>query len=342
VCNIANHLADYLRGASKILNRFSARQPLARKPVSYTFRIRLNRSPRDTIQTELFEINVATAEDGISVFLRAALPQKPSLKDAEQWVLSGEGYSSENEALEAGTRFQDALMIALARMRIGADFGDRGPKGQFTSYGLQSLEGNIKQRVLNNAHGLMVYSADPKPVFVAWEGWNPLRGVSLESFESEFSATIALNRRLTDRERLAFSLFNASFFQPAADSRFLLLTMAVEALIEPVPKSTEAVRHVDGFIKEIKHSTLQQNEKQSLIGSLKWLRDESINKAGQRLAAERLGNKIYGGKTAPAFFSEVYSTRSNLVHGKVTFPTFQQVNAMAATLEVFVSDLLTA
>ena len=82
-----------------------------------------------------------------------------SLKEAKQWLLTGEGYGSEAEALEAGARFQDALIIALAGQRIGADFGYREPKGQFTLHGLQSLEGKINQRVLNNAHGLMVYLA---------------------------------------------------------------------------------------------------------------------------------------------------------------------------------------
>jgi hypothetical protein len=194
--------------------------------VSYNFRIRFNRSSRATLETPLSEISFPSLETGTSLVLRAPMPDQ-SLKEAKQWLLTGEGYGSEADALEAGARFQDALIIALARLRIGADFGYRGPKGQFTLHGLQSLEGTINQRVLNNEHGLMVYFADPKPVFAAWDNWDIFRCESRESFESHFSATIALNRRLTDRERLAFSLFNASFFQHTADSRFLLLVMAI-------------------------------------------------------------------------------------------------------------------
>lgn len=78
-------------------------------------------------------------------------------------------------------------------------------------------------------------------------------------------------------------LFNSSFFRPGTDARFLLLTMAIEALIEPAQKSSEAMQLVDGFIEQTKKSAVQRSEKDSLIGSLKWLRDESITKAGQRL-----------------------------------------------------------
>jgi hypothetical protein len=66
-----------------------------------------------------------------------------------------------------------------------------------------------------------------------------------------------------------------------------------------------------------------------------------MNKAGQRLAKEKLGDKNYEGKSAPDFFCTIYSLRSRLVHGTEPFPTFAETNAMAAPLEVFVSDLLT-
>lgn len=81
--------------------------------------------------------------------------------------------------------------------------------------------------------------------------------------------------------------------------------MAIEALIEPARKSAEAVQHVNSFIKQIEESLLEQGEKNSLLGSLGWLRDESITKAGRRLATEKLGNKNYEGKSAPDFFATI-------------------------------------
>jgi hypothetical protein len=180
-------------------------------------------------------------------------------------------------------------MIALAKGRIGADFGYRAPKNSFTQHGLRAFFPPGERVSLNNVHGLMVYPSEPKPQFVAYGPLSLNRGVTVEAFHAEFFVAEERSRKLTDRERLAFVLFNSSFFQPGADARFLLLTMAIEALIEPAQKSSKAIQLVDGFIKQTKESAVQRSEKDSLIGSLKWLRDEYISKAGQRLAKEKIG-----------------------------------------------------
>ena len=170
---------------------------------------------------------------------------------------------------------------------------------------------------------------------------NPVIGKNKDSFEEVLRSTIAQQPRLTDRERLALSLFHASFFQPTADSRFLLLVMAMEAVIDPKPKSAKAIESVNGFIDQINSSALPLEEKNSLIGSLRWLRDESISHAGKRLAKETLGDKTYDGKPAAKFFSHIYSLRSSLVHGNLPYPTFDEICNVVATAETFMSDLLT-
>jgi hypothetical protein len=309
--------------------------------MDFSFRIRINRPIHKFIDSDLTEVRLPPQDAGFALFLRSGVHEK-SIKEAEQLVLAGEGFISEEAAKEAGQRFEDVFMITLAKGRIGADFGDRAPKSFFTQHGLKSFFGLGERLTLNNVHGLMVYPSEPKPQFVAFGPGTLLVGMTVETFQIEFGAAGERNRKLTDRERIAFTLFNSSFFQPGADARFLLLTMAIEALIEPAQKSSAAMQLVDEFIKQTKESAVQQSEKNSLIGSLKWLRDESISKAGQRLAREKLGDRCYEGKSASDFFTAVYSTRSRLVHGKVPFPTFHEINGLAGQLEVFVSDLLTA
>jgi hypothetical protein len=117
--------------------------------------------------------------------------------------------------------------------------------------------------------------------------------------------------------------------------------MAVEALIEPISRSDESLMHVESLIWKTKNATLPAREKNSILGALSWLRFESINQAGRRTASERLGNRIYIGKNAADFFTHCYQIRSNLVHGNLPIPTFDEIGGLAATLEVFVSELLT-
>jgi hypothetical protein len=306
----------------------------------YNFRIRVNRSDRNFINSDQQEIKISASYVAFPLFLKAAVQGK-SIKEAEQLVLLGEGFDSKSVAREEGQRFEDVFMIALAKGRIGADFGQRAPKSAFSEVGLQAFFPG-PQRSLNNVHGLMVYPSDPRPQFVAMGPMSLLRGITVEDFLKYFEIAALSNRKLTPSERVAFTLYNSSFFQPSADARFVLLSMAIEALIKPASISSESAGYVDGFIAQIRESPLEQNEKNSLLGRLGWLRLESITKAGQRLAREKLGGKIYEGKNAEEFFAYIYDLRSRLVHGIEPFPSFQEIHRIAAPVEVFASDLLTS
>ena len=141
---------------------------------------------------------------------------------------------------------------------------------------------------------------------------------------------------------IAFTLFNASFFQPTADTRFILLVMAIEALIEKTERQSDTVQLVESLIERTSRENIDQSEKDSLRGSLSSLKYESIGQAGKRLAVARLGSESKYQDLEPRdFFARCYKVRSNLVHGSNPFPTFEEVGALAAPLEGFVSDLLT-
>jgi len=310
-----------------------------RKLVTYSFRVRFLRSPTDTVQTEANEVELPDHSAPSPLRLHNPEPDGTILK-ATQLALTGEGYASEAEAQRAGEKYQSALMIALARHRIGADFGLRAPKGFITNYGLAMLQQQFGQRVLNSVHGLMVYAAEPKPRF-ALVNASPVRGVNPERFRAAFSAAVAARPELSERETVAFSLFNASFFRQSADSRFLLLMMAIEALLDLRPRSDAARAHVESLIALTETAALAESERASMLGALRWLANESISQAGRHLSAERLGERIYMDLPSPKFFTYCYGLRSALVHGRIPYPTFDEVASTVGQLEVFVADLLT-
>jgi Apea-like HEPN len=340
-------LKDLLAWLSTLFGKAKQAAPQIALPTphgtrTYAFRIRVNRPSNVSLNSTLTRIDYPVEQAGIALSLRASSSERDkSIHDADRWVFIGEGYSSENEASNAGDLFQDALMLALTKVRVGVDFGARAGKTVLTKYGEQFYSQQHGKRVLHDVHGLTVYDIEPPPSFLT-QNISAVVGRNTDTFNHYLSAFIARQPQLTDRERLALQLFHVSFFQPTADTRFLLLVMAIEALIEPIPKSLEAIAHVNNFISEIQNSGLQKTEKCSLIGSLQWMRDESINQSGRRLVQTRLGTKKYQGKACHKFFSEVYSLRSALVHGKTPFPTFEEVSNIVADVEGFVSDLLTA
>jgi len=289
--------------------------------------------------TDEHEIKVPANDKGISISLRSKTGT--SLQDSEHYLLVGSGYPTEDDARFNGTRYRDALMIALASSRVGVDFGFRATKGSFTPYGLQMVEQQTGIRALNDVHGLMIYESEPPARFVSMSV-NPTVGKSLDSFMTTLHNAILAEPSLNEYEIVSLTLFNGSFFQPTPDTRFILLVMAIEAMIKPHSRSEDSVELVNTLIKTANSSGLNEIDKQSIVGSLRRLRNESINQAGKRLASERLGTSVrYQDMSPPDFFARCYKYRSDLVHGNEPFPSFEEIGQLAATLEVFVSDLLT-
>jgi hypothetical protein len=138
--------------------------------MNYSFRIRFKIDPKKTLNTELDEIELPKVVADTPLKLISPRKDK-SINDAEELILSQNGYASAAEAQLAGEQSQIVLMLALARKRIGVNFGSRAPKEIGTNAGFilrypgMSLFEELwgEPRVLENVHGLMVYESEPKP-----------------------------------------------------------------------------------------------------------------------------------------------------------------------------------
>lgn len=188
----------------------------------YSFRIRFTRSPSDTVNIESSALEFLPPDTENPIVL-CSYDSKIKIKESQDLVLKSSGWSSEQEAVRAGKRYQDALMLTLARLRVGADFGNRAPKAGFYQAGLAMLERQFNQRVVNDIHGVMVYETEPQPRFARLGTPTLIRGTPCERFKKVFSHAIDHPRSLSDRELLSLDLFNASFFELSADTRFLSL-----------------------------------------------------------------------------------------------------------------------
>jgi hypothetical protein len=265
--------------------------------------------------------------------------EKVAIKDADSLVLKGSA-NSEEQAWLRGKMTMGALQFAFARLRVAADFGRRRPTGQFTDRGLEMLEHSVECTVLNNEHGLMVYPAQTAPSFVSVGTPTPQIAVQDHRLGVALRAALDKGHVPNDQERLAYDLFAASFFEHSADARLVALVMAIETLLEPRERSSEAREHVGKLIESTQRAQLPERERESLLGSLRWLRQESITAAGKHLVNDRLGDRRYGDYTASKLWAEAYDVRSKLVHGSVPRPSHKEVGIYAAKLETMVSALL--
>lgn len=305
--------------------------------MSYSFRIRFY------LPDEFF-IGITSSELTIGEYMGSDIVLKSNQVDtpiekAHELILRGDSYASEEEAWNAGLHCKDALILAFARLHIGADFGDRAPRSAFTTAGLEMLKKRTGARVLNDVHGLMIFENEPPIKFVSFHA-KPSVIKNKEQFIQAVGRALDRSPNLPDQQRLAFDLFGISFFQKSIDARFLMLMMAVETLLEPALRSQPVQEHVKELIRLTKASSvLSSNAKASLISSLQSLDKESIGQAGRKLA-KRLGNRKYGGQQASEFFTRCYKLRSKLVHGYAPRPTRDEIASTSANLELFVGDLL--
>jgi hypothetical protein len=193
----------------------------------YGFRIRF-RLP-DSVRLGTEEVTTWALASGVWM---SSLKQDEPIKEASALAVRGEGAGSAEEATHLGERWRDALETAFARLGVGADFGERGPRSFLSEAGMRWMEHQFGvPRVLNDEPGLSVFTLHPPPFFVAGSGAG-MRSVDEAKTKAAITVAFASGPHHTPAQRLAFDLYSASFFQPAADARLLMLMMAIETMLD--------------------------------------------------------------------------------------------------------------
>jgi hypothetical protein len=300
-------------------------------PMSYAFRARFRMPGRARLSATGNEVSLSECEDVRLV----AGPEEEPLNDAEWVFVIGRGYESEEMAEQAAARWRGYVERGFARASIPADFD--APTGVLTYVGEQICEEQTGERVLNET-ALNVFDEDPWPRFARVGPAGVVVGRNFAVVLGAIKAAADRDLCVPEQEALAYNLFSASFSQPQEDARFMMLMMAIETLINLQPRAPEVQAHVDNLISLTREADLPANERQSILGTLKWLYDESISQGGRRLAG-KLGDQLYADESPERFFTSCYSIRSGLAHGHHPRPS---VDGRVAALETFVADLLSA
>ncbi len=111
--------------------------------MAFCFRIRFHLGQRVRINSAEMHLSLTGAGPGEEIKLQPT--QKDiELSEASELVLLGRAYDTDAEATEAARRWRGLIQKAFARVNIGADFGDRAPKGYWTKQGLELLENQTR------------------------------------------------------------------------------------------------------------------------------------------------------------------------------------------------------
>lgn len=306
----------------------------------FSFRVHLVRARITALNIDdhAWEFKDPTANKVITL---SSTDPSETIKNSRDLIIKASGWVSESEAADAAEKYTDLFRICFAKLRIGIDYGRNRPKSMFTKFGLAWLsQQSGHERILNDVYGIMTYETNPLPRFVTMQA-KAVIGKPLEQLSKAIDLTLKSNVKLSSFERLSIDLFNASFFQESEYTRFMLLVMAIESLLQREKRSANAVRHIEMLMTMTnENNSMSPNEKESLIGGLAGLKNESINHLGRKLSKERLGSKIYKDTSPESFFTYCYYLRSRLVHGGAADSLIEEIRSTVATLEIFVSDLL--
>lgn len=304
---------------------------------SFTFRIRFNFPLTNRIETE--DEVWLLAEEPNQVELRASTIGK-SIRDDQRVVIIGRGYATEEQATVAGEQWTASAMRSFAAQHLQADFGDRAAKSFFTKIALTEVSSSAGQPALNDIHGLMVYPSEPRPVLLGTGSITGIRGALGERVRATILHGHAIGVTIDPEYRLAYDLFSAAAIEGAPDARLMMLMMALETIISQEPRPQESIDHIMTLRDITADSTkLAAGEKHSLDRILQELVRESVGKAGRRLA-KTLGKRRYMDESPVEFFNACYELRSTLAHGYLNRPGRDVVGIRAASLELFVADLL--
>ena len=306
--------------------------------MAYTFRTRA--ALGTTVKIESDDAGLVLHRLGpVEVSLRPLQHGTP-LTDAREVALVGVGYDDETQARVDGLRWRGYVMVAFARLGLGADFGERTALGGASDAFIQQFQAsNPGVRLYNEAPGeVLVVPSEPEPLFTQLR-IDAVVGKQGNEVVAAVRAACTKDVTLSPKAQVAYNLYSGSFFMPVADARLMMLAMALETLIEQGARSDDELALLAALIDQVKRSDLDAAEKDSLVQSINGLRRESVGRAGRRVA-DTLGNRRYHGMLPREFFQHVYSLRSALAHGQHPRPTRDEVDITAAHLEKFVGDLL--
>lgn len=260
------------------------------------------------------------------------------LKESDTIFLYCDGFDNQVEAFQVGKRIQHALLIACLKREIFINIG----KDKASICGgpvKQMMMEQHRIQCLEDVHGIQIYNANQKTQFLAGPRYPVkihLRNCA-EDVLTDINNFLSQDIQLTNKDLLALELYNASDFEMTTRTRFLLLMLSIETLIEPGKKSEKAQSLIDELKENVSNRDIDQVEKEVLLTGLSGLKDQSITMRGRNLANKYLNptNK-YSNLNPDEFFSKCYKARSKLVHSG----NDEDVKDVIASLEVFVRDLL--
>ncbi len=311
--------------------------------MSFGFRIRFHLVDGDRINIAEEEIELLASAGGPTVRLCAG-QTGVRIRDLSRVVLAGKPYPTVEEAAGAASYHRERLLAVATRRRLALDLGDGLIRQRLTPEGAVEWERRYGRKPRSDVHGTDIYELPPGDGKVPFVNIDIQSSITIEgkTLVDEFHLALRDPKPFDERELRAAEVSATARFIPSFRARFLVLMSALEALIEPEPRSPNVIALVNEFqarVKSLPDNAAPPSDRESIHSSLEWLKQESIGQAGRRLARE-VEPTQYLDRPAVQFFSYIYSLRSQILHAGATKNSEVDLLALANATGDFLADLL--
>lgn len=308
--------------------------------MTYAFRVCFRLTGVGAITSTHEFIEFASSADGRSLKLSSGTRNVP-IGENDRYSVSGNGFETPEAAHQAAESVRHALLLHSARTRCGLDLGQNSLRGfGISAYGKELVARELgEERVLEDHLGTTVYLLEPKPTFLR-VNMTGIVSRPVDSLIADLTSTVGAVRFATSKAETAAGIYALSHFVGRAPARFLLLFIALEALFQPEARSAQAREHVDSLVKVTKEANIPQEEKQSILSTLSFLRQASIAATGRQLATAALGDRTYDNISPGAFFSKIYKVRNDLVHRGLI--DAESLHVLVGEVDRFVADIVSS
>jgi hypothetical protein len=193
-----------------------------------------------------------------------AAERDKAINETQELQVMGRAYESGADAEVAAQKWRGILEKSLARIKLGADFGRGGPTAFFSADLLAQAEAEANTKVIPDKLGITVFEADPMPLFIrlttdGYAGRYPSHLQTIVEAAEQRQLTMSV------RDQLAYELYSASFSSKDADSRFMLLMMAMETLIVQESRPPAVQGHIEQLIDATRSADLPDADTNSLV-----------------------------------------------------------------------------
>jgi hypothetical protein len=273
------------------------------------------------LHADTHEVVLAESATEGHVTLVAADPEAVITAN-DRLALEGTGYTTHHDALAAALKWRQYMIDGLASQAISADFGeDPSTRAlEFTQENdppeaLARLGFAKGDRLVVDDDRLLVFEAEPEPKLVYGEAFAPTLSIGLVDLQSRLNEVRSRPyHEWSPKVSIAYKLVHSSLRDTNAETRFIQLVTAIEALLPGAERPQSELAVVEELISSVQGRTdLESTVKQSVLAMLANMKQLSIAREAALLLEPVEGD--YEGKTSAKFFAECYRLRSKLVHG---------------------------